>query len=706
MNVEQAQVPGSGQGMAADALAALAGTAGLAALGPIMDLLPVGIYVLGGGSPEELVVLAENSAAAAIHGATIPPGSAPYSMPYALYGPDRREPLPPESLPAYRVVASGGAVANQEIHVLRPDGEWRVLLANAAPVHMGGRVAGAVLAFQDVTEGKRVEEALRESEARFRALADSNIIGVAFADPVSGAVWDANDEYLRIIGRTRAELQAGTLNWKAITPPETVEGEERRADHPPPDGRGRPYEKEYVRPDGTRVPVIIGGAYLAPRQVVAFVLDNSERRQVQEALRESEERFRTFTRQSRDGIIMVDSAGRIVEWNEGEEALTGISRSEALGRPLWEVQFRLAPGERRTATFAAAARKVIVKGLKEGIHLRRLIEEEIERPDGSRRFVQSRIFAIQSGREILACAICRDITARKQMEDALRESEEQLRLFVAHTPAAVAMFDTEMRYLLASRRWLADYHLGERDIIGRSHYEVFPEIPERWKEIHRRCLAGAVERAEADPFPRADGRTDWVRWEIHPWRKSSKAIGGLIVFSEVITTRIEAEVRTTTLREMAAALSAAATCEQIAAVVAGRALPGVGAESGGIYLLDEAGEALHLVGGAGTPPEWADAARRLPLSAATLTTAVVRTGKAVWVENGNEIPALFPDSPALHPSGAARAAIPLVVDGRVLGALSFLFAAPRRFSEGQRVLMREFAGLAAQAVVGAGLLYA
>ena len=146
-----------------------------------------------------------------------------------------------------------------------------------------------------------------------------------------------------------------------------------------------------------------------------------------------------------------------------------------------------------------------------------------------------------SGETTNYIAIKSDITERKQAELALRESERTLRLFVQHAPAAIAMLDREMRYLVVSQRWMADYRLGNRDLRGLSHYEVFPEVSERWKEIHQRCLAGAVERCKEDPFPRPDGSSDWLSWEVRPWRKMDDSIGGIIIFSELITERKQAE---------------------------------------------------------------------------------------------------------------------------------------------------------------------
>ena len=114
------------------------------------------------------------------------------------------------------------------------------------------------------------------------------------------------------------------------------------------------------------------------------------------------------------------------------------------------------------------------------------------------------------------------------------QTEALLSQFVAQAPAAVAMFDVDMRYLASSLRWRQDYHLRD-DLVGRSHYEVFPEIGDAWKQMHQRALAGETLRAQRDAFVRADGSVRWQRWEIQPWRRSNGEVGGVIVFTEDVT---------------------------------------------------------------------------------------------------------------------------------------------------------------------------
>src|SRR5674476_773692 len=84
---------------------------------------------------------------------------------------------------------------------------------------------------------------------------------------------------------------------------------------------------------------------------------------------------------------------------------------------------------------------------------------------------------------------------------------------------------------------MQDNRLGHASIIGRSHYEIFPDLPARWIEAHKRALAGSVESCEEDAFPRADGSVEWLHWEIQPWHQANGAIGGVIIFTEDVTER-------------------------------------------------------------------------------------------------------------------------------------------------------------------------
>ena len=280
-------------------------------------------------------------------------------------------------------------------------------------------------------------------------------------------------------------------------------------------------------------------------------------RQVQErtaALRASEERFRLLVEGTRDyAIYMLDPIGRIISWNPGAERIKGYRADEILGQHF----SRFYPAEEALGGKPDAALKTAAAEGRyeaEGWRLRK---------DGSRFWASAIMTALydEAGGLRGFSKITRDLTVKKQAEEnarrllqeqaarhaaeqgarQLQASEGRLRLFVQHAPAAVAMFDREMRYLLFSRRWLTDYHLGDQDLTGRSHYDVFPDMPDHWKEVYRLALAGDVETCAEDHFVRGDGREEWLQWEVHPWRDDRGEIGGIIIFSEVITERRQAQ---------------------------------------------------------------------------------------------------------------------------------------------------------------------
>ncbi len=134
-----------------------------------------------------------------------------------------------------------------------------------------------------------------------------------------------------------------------------------------------------------------------------------------------------------------------------------------------------------------------------------------------------------------------DVTDRRQAEQELRRAHATFEAFIKHAPAAVAMFDTQMRYVAHSDRWLQDYGLPDESLIGRSHYDVFPEIPPHWKAKHKRILAGATERSPEEQFFRADGSVNYIRWEVRPWYLADNTIGGMMMLTEEISERKKLE---------------------------------------------------------------------------------------------------------------------------------------------------------------------
>jgi PAS domain S-box-containing protein len=136
-----------------------------------------------------------------------------------------------------------------------------------------------------------------------------------------------------------------------------------------------------------------------------------------------------------------------------------------------------------------------------------------------------------------------ELRERKQAQLALQETQEKLQLFIKYAPASIVMFDREMHYLAASQRWVDELHLNSiESIIGRSHYDLFPDLDEGLKQSNQRGLAGFIEKCDEYQFVLSNGLQQWFRWEVHPWYRSNGDIGGILLFSENITDRKQAEI--------------------------------------------------------------------------------------------------------------------------------------------------------------------
>ncbi len=115
---------------------------------------------------------------------------------------------------------------------------------------------------------------------------------------------------------------------------------------------------------------------------------------------------------------------------------------------------------------------------------------------------------------------------------------DNLTNIISASPTAIAVLDTKMCYIAASQKWVDDYGLQGKEILGRSHYELFPEIGEEWKAIHKACLQGKAQRNPEDKFIRLNGTVQWLSWEVKPWTDNEGNIGGIIMYSADITSRI------------------------------------------------------------------------------------------------------------------------------------------------------------------------
>jgi PAS domain S-box-containing protein len=288
-------------------------------------------------------------------------------------------------------------------------------------------LAGAALALARL-EANRRSKAIAENVAlhgdllardkKIRRLVDANIVGIIIWE-VEGRILEANDEFLRMVGYDREDLAAGRLHRTALTPPEWRDRDARTVAELKRIGTAQPFEKEYVRKDGSRVPVLIGGAmFEGTSQGVGFVLDLTERKRAVEALRHSEERFRTLVQFSFDVYWETDAQHRFIHQDFAESLADAPEPGSEIGKTRWEVPY-LEPDEESWRKHRETL----------DAHLPfRDFELARAAPDGSKRYVSVSGLPVfdETGRFTGYRGVGRHITERRRAEEALRAMQAEL----------------------------------------------------------------------------------------------------------------------------------------------------------------------------------------------------------------------------------------------------------------------------------------
>lgn len=231
-----------------------------------------------------------------------------------------------------------------------------------------------------------------------------------------------------------------------------------------------------------------------------------------------------------ENVLSLDFAGRIVDASEKSLRLLGYNAlPELIG-----IKFK--------DFFIANDQKVILKMIKETRETHKVCQNSLNLIKHDRESINLEVIIgmlyDNASEEETLIVVLHDIDIYHKR---IKHSHYLLDYVVNHSKSGVAVHDRNMNYLYVSKKYLDQYNVKDRNIIGKNHYEVFPDIPDKWKEVHKRALQGEVFSEDKDPFIRDNNTVDWTRWECRPWYDYDDSIGGVIVYTEVINSQVELE---------------------------------------------------------------------------------------------------------------------------------------------------------------------
>jgi len=331
---------------------------------------------------------------------------------------------------AFRLAVSDGRSYDLELHLNTARGHEIWVRTSGHPEIEDGRVVRIYGDIQDITERKRAEEELRATNVRLRRFVDANLLGV-FEARLEGTVVEANDYFLDLVGHTRAELERGEIDWLAMTAPESRPSSDAAVREMRARGSAS-YEKEYLRPDGTRVPVLVADALFpgSDNVIGGFVLDITERTRAEQTIGE----LAQLVELAHDAIIVRTVDSRVRFWSRGAEALYGWSAAEAVGRMTHELLQTVFP--------------VSVESTDDDLESNGRWQGELRHTtrDGRLVVVESRqsVERDPAGRVTKIIEINRDITERKAAEEGIRELNAGLEARVARRTVALEAANREL----------------------------------------------------------------------------------------------------------------------------------------------------------------------------------------------------------------------------------------------------------------------